>query len=229
MSEKNITKYSKEQLLIAPSLLAAEFLSLKKQLSEVEQYADMLHIDVMDGHLVPNISMGQPVIKSIRKSSNILFDVHLMITNPLKYIESFAEAGADHITFHIECEDNIEETICLIKKCGLTVGLTLKPNTKIESIFPYLDLIDMVLVMSVEPGFGGQSFMPEMMKKCVAVKEKIESIGKNILLQVDGGIDASTIKCAYDSGARIMVAGTSVFKHKNGIKEAIELLHSSVK
>ncbi len=229
MREKNITKYSKEQLLIAPSLLAADFLNLNKQLIEIEQHTDMLHIDVMDGHLVPNISMGQPVIKSIRKSSNILFDVHLMITNPLKYIESFAEAGADHITFHIECDDNIEDTIHLIKKLGLTAGLTLKPATKIETIFPYLSLIDMVLIMSVEPGFGGQSFMPEMMKKCMAIKAKIESIDKNILLQVDGGIDSTTIKTAYNSGARVMVAGTSVFKHKGGIKDAVELLHKSVK
>ncbi len=229
MREKNITKYNKEQLLIAPSLLAADFLNLNRQLVEIEQHADMLHIDVMDGHLVPNISMGQPVIKSIRKSSDILFDVHLMITNPLKYIESFAEAGADHITFHIECDDSVEDTIYMIKKFGLTAGLTLKPATKIETIFPYLSLIDMVLIMSVEPGFGGQSFMPEMMKKCMAIKAKIESIGKNILLQLDGGIDSTTIKTAYNSGARVMVAGTSVFKQKDGIKDAIELLRKSVK
>lgn len=171
----------------------------------------MLHLDVMDGHFVPNITFGAPVIKSIRHTSDIVFDVHLMISDPLKYAEDFVKAGADIITFHIECDSDVKETIKKIKSLSCKVGLSLKPKTPIEEVFPYLDEIDMVLVMTVEPGFGGQSFMYDQMEKVSALKEILAEINKTIDIQVDGGINDETVSVAAKAGANVFVAGSAVF------------------
>ena len=178
----------------------------------------------MDGHFVPNISFGSPVIKSLRKHSSLVFDTHLMISEPLKYIEDFAKAGSDHITFHIECSNNTQQVIDEIRKYDLTVGISLKPNTSIDLIIPFLNQIDLILIMTVEPGFGGQKFMTNMMPKVKFLREIINSKDKNIHIQVDGGIDSETITSAFQNGANNFVAGTSVFRHPDGIKNAISIL-----
>jgi ribulose-phosphate 3-epimerase len=175
----------------------------------------------MDGHFVPNISFGVPVIKSLRKATDIFFDAHLMIMHPQKYIKQFAEAGADHITVHIEADGDPNEWIDMIKSYGCSVGLSLKPNTPYESIIPYLDKVDMILVMTVEPGFGGQSFMGDMMEKVTAIRKEITKLGKNIHLQVDGGISIDTAPIVTKAGANSLVAGTAIFRYKDGADSAI--------
>ncbi len=223
----NVRNFSIEKNLIAPSLLAADFANLKKEILEAEQGgADLLHIDIMDGHFVPNLTMGPPVVKSIRDVTDMVFDVHLMLTNPIDFVEPFAKAGADHITFHVESDNNITEMIALVKDHSMSVGLSVKPNTPIESVYPYLNYVDLILIMTVEPGFGGQSFMFDMMPKVKAIRGKVNSLQKHIHVQVDGGITADTISEAVTAGANIMVAGSSVFGAKNGIKKAISLLRS---
>ena len=220
-----LQKLSNKSIIIAPSLLAADFTNLKSEVVNAEKGgAELLHLDVMDGHFVPNISFGVPVIKSIRNLSQIVFDAHLMITNPLKYVEDFAKAGADHITFHIESDDDPQKVIDRIKALNLSVGISVKPNTQIDKILPYLNQIDMVLVMTVEPGFGGQKFMIDMMPKVKEIKKEINKLNKNIHLQVDGGIDKDTIQTAFINGANNFVAGTSVFKYPEGIDSAIKKL-----
>lgn len=222
-----IKNLSVNDVLIAPSLLAADFGNLENQMILAEEGgADLFHIDVMDGHFVPNLSMGPPIVKSIRNVSNLIFDVHLMLTNPLLFIESFAKVGSDHITFHIECEDEIESVIKLIRQNSMSVGISVKPGTPIEQIYPYLKDIDLVLIMSVEPGFGGQTFMYDMMLKVKKVHQTIKELNKEIHIQVDGGIDSGNISSAIDAGANIMVAGTSVFGAKDGIKSGISILKS---
>lgn len=170
--------------------------------------ADWIHLDVMDGMFVPNLTFGAPVVKAIKSYSNLPFDVHLMIHNPKRYIADFCKAGADIISFHIEAEDDIEGTIAEIVKGGAKPGIAVKPNTPVETIFPYLDKLYMVLVMTVEPGFGGQSYMEHMMPKVKALKEK----APNLLVQVDGGIGIETIASSARAGVDVCVAGTSVFK-----------------
>ncbi len=195
---------------IAPSLLAANFKDLKNELERVEN-ADFLHLDIMDGHFVPNISFGPFVVGTLREISDLTFDVHLMLTHPLNYIESFANAGADIISFHIECESDIKETIEKIKSFGVKPALVIKPGTNVEEVFPYCDDISMVLIMSVEPGFGGQKMMPEQLEKVKILKEKFP----NLLVEVDGGIDRSNIEMCKDFGTDICVCGTSVFGAEN--------------
>ena len=159
---RDIRNIPTDRVTVSPSLLAADFGKLDAEIARITSAgADLLHLDVMDGHLVPNISFGVPVLKSIRKNSDLLFDAHLMITDPLRYVKAFADAGADHITFHVECSNDIDATIRAIRDLGCTVGMSLRPGTPAEAIFPYLDKIDLVLVMTVEPGFGGQSFMAD--------------------------------------------------------------------
>ena len=222
-----IRNLSTASSIIAPSLLAADFANLQSEIIEAEHGgAELLHIDIMDGHFVPNLSMGPPIVKSIRNVTDMLFDVHLMLTNPADYVEPFAKAGSNHITFHVECKNNIMKVIKLIKKHSMSVGLSVKPNTPIEEVYPYLNYLDLILIMTVEPGFGGQSFMADMMPKVKAIREKINSMKKNIHIQVDGGINADTISEAINAGANMMVAGSSVFGAKNGIKNAISLLKS---
>ena len=210
---------------ISPSILSADFAILGQEARDMDAAGvEMLHIDVMDGHFVPNITYGAPVYKMIRKDFKGIFDVHLMISEPLKYVEDFANAGADMITFHVECDSDIQATIDKIKACGKQVGLVLKPKTPASALKPYLDQLDMVLVMTVEPGFGGQSFMYDMMPKVKEIREMITATGKEIDLEVDGGVNAETAKICVENGANVLVAGSYLFKHKGKYAEAVATL-----
>ena len=197
---------------ISPSILSSDYGKIAEELKDMENCgADYMHIDVMDGHFVPNLTLGAPVIKCIRKATKVPFDVHLMISDPLKYIDDFCDAGADIITFHTECDSPIDETIEKILSRGVKASLTVKPNTPAEDIFPYLDKLSMVLVMTVEPGFGGQSFMEDMMKKVSLLRNEIEKRGLNCEIEVDGGINEKTIATAAAAGADVFVSGNAIF------------------
>ena len=198
---------------IAPSILASDFSRLGEEVAELEKSgADYVHLDVMDGIFVKNITFGPAVIKAIRPYTKLPFDAHLMITEPRRYIEEFAKSGADLITIHVEAEKNVLETINLIKSFKKKVGLSIKPQTSVNEILKYLEIIDLALVMTVEPGFGGQKFMPEMMEKVRILKKEIQAKNLSTLIQVDGGINEKTVKIAAESGADICVAGTSIFE-----------------
>lgn len=213
MTMRDIRKIPRDRVSVSPSLLAADFGRLDEEIARITSAgADLLHLDVMDGHLVPNISFGVPVLKSIRKHSDLLFDAHLMITDPQRYARPFADAGADHITFHVECSDDIYATIETIRGLGLTVGMSLRPGTPAKALFPYLDLIDLVLVMTVEPGFGGQKFMSEMLPKLGFLRQTLDEFGLECLLEVDGGVNPLTASLAAAAGAQVLVAGSDVFK-----------------
>lgn len=197
---------------ISPSILSSDYASLGTELKRMQDCgADMLHIDVMDGHFVPNITLGAPIVKCIRKSSTLPFDVHLMISDPYKYVPDFVKAGSDIITFHIEADSDVGATIDLINSLGVKAGLAVKPKTPVEEVYPYLDRLAMVLVMTVEPGFGGQSFMADMMPKVQAVKKEIDSRGLEVDIQVDGGINGATVIEAARAGANVFVAGNAIF------------------
>ena len=210
---------------IAPSMLACDFAEMGAAVRVIDTAgADAVHLDVMDGLFVPNISFGLPVIAALRPHTKLPFDVHLMISEPLKYVEDFANAGADMITFHVECDSDVQATIDKIKACGKQVGLVLKPKTPASALKPYLDQLDMVLVMTVEPGFGGQSFMYDMMPKVKEIREMITATGKEIDLEVDGGVNAETAKICVENGANVLVAGSYLFKQKGKYAEAVATL-----
>lgn len=194
-------------IMISPSILACDYANLQSELDRISA-SDLIHIDVMDGHFVPNISIGVPVVEAAKRVCDIPFDVHLMISNPIDYVQRFADAGADIICFHAESNSDIGETIDKIISLGKKAAVAVKPNTDIDVVLPYLDKLWMVLVMTVEPGFGGQSFMQSTMPKI----EKLRAIAPDINIEVDGGINAETIKIAAKAGANIFVAGSAVFK-----------------
>lgn len=197
---------------ISPSVLASDFANLEAELKKCSDGgAELIHLDVMDGHFVPNISIGAPVIAALDKVCDTPFDVHLMISDPLSYIDDFIKAGADIITFHVECDSDIEKTIDKIINSGCKAALAVKPNTPVDAVYPYLDKLSMVLVMTVEPGFGGQSFMESTMPKIEKLREKCPELD----IQVDGGINAETIKIAGKAGANVFVAGSAVFKNED--------------
>ena len=211
-------------LKIAPSILSADFAYLAQDCRDVlNAGADWLHVDVMDGDFVPNLSLGLPVLAGLSKAVDAFYDVHLMIRRPLEYIEAFARAGADFITFHLEADSDVEKTIEAIHAAGCKAAVSVKPATPVEEVFPYLDRLDMVLIMSVEPGFGGQKFMPQAVDKIAVLRERA---GDGLMIQVDGGVDANTAPLCTRAGADVLVAGSAVFGKKNR-KEAILAIRSA--
>lgn len=206
--------------IISPSVLSADFSNLENEIKRIEGLAQWLHLDIMDGHFVPNISFGVPVVKSIRQKTDIFFDTHLMIENPINYIDAFCEAGSDLITFHYEAAGvKTLETIEKIKSKGIKAGISIKPNTSVDAIKEYINLVDLVLIMTVEPGFSGQKFMEEAAKKIALVRK----ISPDVIIQVDGGINETTGAYCKSLGANCLVAGNYVYKAEN-IKSAIESL-----
>ena len=215
-----------KKIKISPSILSADFSQLGNEIKRLEESgADMIHVDVMDGHFVPNLTIGPPVIKALRKQCSIKFDVHLMISPVHKYIEAYSDAGADIITIHPEATDNLEESILKIKSLNKKVGVSLNPETKIDLILDCLEKIDLVLIMSVNPGFGGQKFMPEVLDKIRELKKIQSKNNFNFDIEIDGGINFDNCQAAIEAGANILVSGTTVFKSNNGdIKKNINLL-----
>ena len=218
-----------KKIQISPSILSANFSKLGDEIKRLEDAgADMVHVDVMDGHFVPNLTIGPPVIKTLKKNSSIPFDVHLMISPVHKYIQAYADAGADIITIHPEATDNLQNSINKIKEFKKKVGVSLNPETKVNIITDFLHQIDLVLIMSVNPGFGGQKFMPEVLgkiKELVSIRKK-EKL--NFDIEIDGGINFENSKLAIEAGANILVSGTTIFKSNNGdIKTNIDLLRST--
>lgn len=200
---------------IAPSILSADFTKLGKEIEEIRDGgADYIHFDVMDGVFVPNISIGIPVLSSVRKFTDMFLDVHLMIDKPVRYAEAFCKAGADLVMFHVEADSyqNISEAIDIVKANGKKVGLSVKPKTPAEVLYPFIDRLDMALVMTVEPGFGGQKFMRDQLPKIIELRREIDRRGIECELEVDGGVDPVTAKLVKDAGANVLVAGSAVFK-----------------
>lgn len=199
--------------ILSPSILAADFWKLGEQIKEAEEAGvKYLHIDVMDGVFVPSISYGMPVIASLRKNTGLFFDVHIMITEPERYAAELVECGADMVTFHLEATEKVEETISIIREAGAKVGISIKPGTPVEQLEPYLDKVDMVLIMTVEPGFGGQKYIEECTEKVRRVRSMITERGLNVDVQVDGGITLDNVQEALEAGANVIVAGSAVFK-----------------
>ena len=217
-----------KKIQISPSILSADFSQLGNEIKRLEDGgADLIHIDVMDGHFVPNLTIGPPIIKALKKNCAIKFDVHLMISPVHKYIEAYSDAGADIITIHPEATENLNDSICNIRELNKKVGVSLNPETKINKILNNLEEIDLVLIMSVNPGFGGQKFMPEVLTKVKELKKIQKEKDLNFDIEIDGGINFDNSKIAIEAGANILVSGTTIFKSNNGdIKKNIELLKS---
>ena len=215
-----------KKIQISPSILSADFSQLGLEIKRLEEGgADMIHVDVMDGHFVPNLTIGPPVIKALRKQCNLKFDVHLMISPVHKYIKSYADAGADIKTIHPEATDNLEASILKISELNKKVGVSLNPESKIDLITNFLHKIDLILIMSVNPGFGGQKFMPEVLEKIKELKKIQNEKNLDFDIEIDGGINFDNCKDAIDAGANILVSGTTIFKSNNGdIKRNINLL-----
>ena len=203
-------------ILISPSILSSDFANLQREIEAIARCgADLVHVDVMDGHFVPNLTIGVPVVKSIKKISPLPLDVHLMISDPLFYAKAFAEAGSDLITFHLESDSDPRQTAAAIRAAGAGVGVSVKPKTPAEAVFPYLELCDLVLVMTVEPGFGGQSFLPDMLPKIERIAARCRETGLSPMIEVDGGIDPTTAPLVASAGADVLVAGSAVFKYED--------------
>ena len=217
-----------KKIQISPSILSADFSNLEKDIKKLETAgADMIHVDVMDGHFVPNITIGPPVIKALRSKTSLPFDVHLMIDPVHKYIKDFANAGADIITIHPEATPSLQESIDEIKSYKKKVGISLNPDTKISIVEEYLDKVDLILIMSVYPGFGGQKFILEVLEKIKSLKVLKDKKKLNFDIEVDGGINFSNFKSVIDAGANVLVSGTTIFKENDGdIKKNIDFLKS---
>tara|TARA_Y100000389_G_scaffold24324_1_gene21006 strand:+ start:9 stop:668 length:660 start_codon:yes stop_codon:yes gene_type:complete len=218
-----------KKIQISPSILSADFSQLGNEIKRLEEGgADMIHVDVMDGHFVPNLTMGPQIIKSLRQHTKLPFDVHLMISPVHKYIKDYADAGANIITIHPEATENLKDSITLIKSLNKKVGISLNPETKIDLVVDLLNEIDLVLIMSVNPGFGGQKFMPEVLKKIKELKKIKDKDNIEFDIEIDGGINFDNNKLAIEAGANILVSGTTIFKNNNGnIKKNIDLLKSN--
>lgn len=205
--------------IVSPSILSADFANLERDINKIKNAgAQYVHVDVMDGQFVKNITIGAPVVKSIRKCTNLVLDVHLMITQPERYIDDFINAGSDIITFHLESTDKADEIIEKIKSAGIKVGITIKPNTSVEDTYKYLDRVDMVLLMSVEPGFGGQKYIESTNEKIIALRKEILKTGRDIDIEIDGGITEENVSEVVKKGVNVIVAGSAIFNSKDMVK-----------
>lgn len=212
---------------LAPSLLAADYSRLGEQLAEAENAGvEVAHLDIMDGHFVPNLAMGPGLVKSIRPVTKVLFDVHLMISEPMRYVEAFVDAGADHITVHVESEGDISAVIDRIHELGCSAGITLRPGTPVESLYPFLPKVELALVMTVEPGFGGQSFMASQVPKVAALRAWAKAHGQALHVEVDGGIKASNAAQVVAAGADVLVAGSSIYNKKSSVADSVAALRA---
>lgn len=215
--------------MVSASVLSADMLNLKEEIKRMEKSGiEMLHFDVMDGIFVNNITYGLPILEQVRKTTDLILDVHLMIADPIRYVRRFAECGADYISFHIESESDTAETLRAIRESGVKTALAIKPATPAEAVFEYLDQLDMVLVMTVEPGFGGQNFIPETVEKVRIIRERISSMGLDIRVEVDGGINDVTSECVINAGADTLVSGSYLFRAENMAEAAGKLRREGI-